>query len=108
MRTSANASDTSKSPAVMPRDAEPYSIARSVAPGMYSYSSERYSTPMAADTAPAGNEKNSPASDAPATVRSNRSEEDRAGEMNAAAAGEMESRPKGFTGTQPRMGVAQT
>src|SRR5687768_2544338 len=107
-RTSANTSDTSYPPAVMPRDADPYSRARSVAPGMYSYLSSRYSTPMAAEIGPPGNVRNSPASDAPATERSNSSEEERAGEMNAAAAGEMEANPKGLTGTQPGNCVTQT
>jgi hypothetical protein len=41
-------------------------------------------------------------------VRSNSSEEERAGEMNAAAAGEIEPRPNGFTGTHPRTLVTHT
>jgi hypothetical protein len=63
---------------------------------------------MAAEIGPAGSLRNSPASDAPATVRSNLSLDERAGEMNAAASGEIEPRPNGFTGTQPSTTVTQT
>src|SRR5262252_1521317 len=64
--------------------------------------------PTAAEIGPAGSDRNSPASDAPPTVRSKRSDEERDGEMNAAASGEMESSPNGFTGTQPNTIVTQT
>ena len=77
-------------------------------PGMNSYSSSRCSKPSAAEISPAGSVRNSPASDAPKTSRSNRSDDDRAGEMNAAAAGVIEPVPKGFTGTQPSTAVTQT
>ena len=72
-RTSAKNSVRSYRPSVMPQESGPYSPARSVAPGRKWYSSSRHSTPTATPTGPAGNSNVSPASEAPATWRSNSS-----------------------------------
>ena len=93
---------------VIPREAEPYSRVRSVAPGMYSYSSSRYSTPIAVATVPAGREKRFARQGAATIVRSKISCEVREGVMKAAASGVIAPIPNGFTGTQPSTWVMHT